>query len=159
MILWVASYLSFPTLNPLPLSSGNACGTIASVHAVANAAAAGHFALTSGSVLETFVAKTTGTDAAAKGWELAKTKELHELSEETAASGETEGAGTNDANDSHFICFTHVGGVLYELDGRVCDEEGMAFPVSHGATTAETFVADAAKVPNADTYHNVLSIL
>jgi ubiquitin carboxyl-terminal hydrolase L3 len=85
-------------------------------------------------------------DASAKGWELAKTKALHELSEETAASGETEGAGTDDANDSHFICFVHMGGQLYELDGRVCDDEGVAFPVMHGATSPETFVQDAAKV-------------
>jgi len=125
---------------------GNACGTIASIHAVVNAAAQGHFALTSGSVLETFVSKTAAGDASDKGWELAKTKELHEISEETAASGQTEGAGTNDAQDSHFICFVHMGGVLYELDGRVCDDSGVAFPVSHGPTTPDTFIQDAAKV-------------
>jgi len=73
------------------------------------------------------------------------------LSNRTAASGETEGAGTDEirnsrAENSHFICFVPVNGQLYELDGRTRDDEGVAFPVSHGPTSADTFLSDAAKV-------------
>ena len=62
-----------------------------------------------------------------RGRELARTTALQELSDATAAAGETEGAGTQDAQDSHFICFVHAGGTLYELDGRIWDEAGVAF--------------------------------
>jgi ubiquitin carboxyl-terminal hydrolase L3 len=81
---------------------------------------------------------------------LASTKELQEMSDATAAAGETEGAGTDDANDSHFICFLHFKGKLYELDGRTWDESGAAFPVVHGDTTPENWLADAAKVIRED---------
>lgn len=40
----------------------------------------------------------------------------------------------------HFIALVNVGGQLLELDGR------KSVPVPHGATSAETFVADAAAV-------------
>ena len=42
--------------------------------------------------------------------------------------------------DTHFICFTEVGGCLYELDGR------KAFPINHGSSSPETMLADACKV-------------
>eukprot|EP00614_Pseudopedinella_elastica_P005841 CAMPEP_0172593102 /NCGR_PEP_ID=MMETSP1068-20121228/12289_1 /TAXON_ID=35684 /ORGANISM="Pseudopedinella elastica, Strain CCMP716" /LENGTH=256 /DNA_ID=CAMNT_0013390487 /DNA_START=44 /DNA_END=814 /DNA_ORIENTATION=- len=130
---------------------GNACGTIAAVHAVANGALQGHFALDEGSVLSKFLAQTDAQDAQTRGWELTKMAELQELSDATAAAGETEGAGTDDAMNSHFICFTNVGGILYELDGRMRGEaDGVAFPVAHGPTTAESFLADAAKVIRED---------
>jgi ubiquitin carboxyl-terminal hydrolase L3 len=125
---------------------GNACGTIAAVHALSNGAAAGHFTLEKGSPLDEFIGATAGQSVAARGWELAKAKNLQELSDETAAAGETEGAGTDDAMDAHFICFTHFEGTLYELDGRIVADDGAAYPVAHGPTTAETFLADAGKV-------------
>uniref|UniRef100_A0A7S2R989 UCH catalytic domain-containing protein n=1 Tax=Rhizochromulina marina TaxID=1034831 RepID=A0A7S2R989_9STRA len=65
-------------------------------------------------------------------------------------TGETEGAGTDDAQDQHFICFINFEGNLMELDGRTFDAEGVAFPFNHGATTPETFLSDAAKVIRED---------
>ena len=96
------------------------------------------------------MSKTEAMDCGGRGRELAKTTELQELSDATAAAGETEGAGTNDAMNSHFICFTMVGGVLYELDGRMRTSDDVAFPLAHGPTTPETFVSDAAKVIRED---------
>mmetsp|Transcript_55563 Transcript_55563/g.154796 ORF Transcript_55563/g.154796 Transcript_55563/m.154796 type:complete len:239 (+) Transcript_55563:72-788(+) len=129
---------------------GNACGTIALIHAVANSSLEGAFALESGGALAPFLATAAPLGVSDRGWRLTEATELQELSDATAAAGETAGAGTDDAQDQHFICFTHVGGMLYELDGRSTDESGVAFPFCHGPTTAETFVADAAKVIKED---------
>lgn len=40
-------------------------------------------------------------------------------------------------NDNHFVAFVEHEGALFELDGT------KSFPVNHGATTRETFLADA----------------
>ena len=81
-----------------------------------------------------------------RGLALQHATEMQELSDATAASGETEGAGTDDAQGQHFISFVPVAGQLYELDGRTLDEQGVAFPVCHGPTSTATFLKDAAKV-------------
>ena len=128
---------------------GNACGTIAAVHALSNCAAAGAFALDDGP-LASFIASVQGKSVADRGWALANATELQELSDETAAAGQTEGAGTDDAMNSHFISFVQIDGQLYELDGRTWDDKGTAFPVCHGPTTDDTFVSDAAKVIRED---------
>jgi len=129
---------------------GNACGTIASIHAIASGVAAGHYALESGSPLGAFMGSTSGLGIADRGWELTKATALQELSDATAAAGQTEGAGTDDAQNQHFICFTCLGGTLYELDGRCFGSDGVAMPVNHGPSTPESFLGDAAKVIKED---------
>ena len=94
---------------------------------------AGHFELGDGP-LTAFMAKTAAMSTTERGFELNKAKDLQEMSDETAASGETEGAGTNDAMNSHFISFVAFEGQLYELDGRCMDESGTAFPIAHGTS-------------------------
>jgi len=129
-------------------SIGNACGSIACLHAVANAAVAGNFTLNEGP-LSSFMQGTLTLDANGRGWALLEATGLQELSDSTAAAGETEGAGTDDANDSHFISFVNFGGRLYELDGRCFDKatkDAVAFPVPHGETTPQTFLSDVARV-------------
>jgi ubiquitin carboxyl-terminal hydrolase L3 len=131
---------------------GNACGTVACIHAIANAAGAHNFELEEGP-LRNFLDTAKPLDVAQRGWELLKAQELQTLSDATAASGETAGAGTDDAQGQHFIAFVAMRGMLYELDGRNFQREGanaVAFPICHGATTPETFVSDAAKVIRED---------
>merc|ERR1740121_992102 len=108
------------------------------------------FSLKDGSPLSEFLAKATPLSVAERGSILANAKELQEMSDATASAGETEGAGTNDANDSHFITFVYFKGKLYELDGRTFDENGLAYPVVHCDTTPENWVMDAAKVIRED---------
>lgn len=131
---------------------GNACGTIACIHAVANASTAGNFALLDGP-LKSFMESTKGLSVAERADALVVAKELQELSDATAAAGETAGAGTDDAQGQHFICFVRAGDMLYECDGRNFnkDAEGaVAAPFCHGATTPESFLRDAAKVIRED---------
>ena len=74
-------------------------------------------------------------------------------SDATAAAGTTEGAGTDDAQGQHFIAFVNCGGMLYELDGRNFDKQAegaVAKPFCHGATSDDSFLADAAKVIRED---------
>lgn len=129
---------------------GNACGTIATIHTVLNLARLHVFELNPDSPLIDFLARTEGMSCGERGWELSRETALQEMSDQTAASGETEGAGTDDAQDQHFIAFVNINGTLYELDGRTFDEEGVAFPVSHGETSEETFISDAARVIRED---------
>lgn len=126
---------------------GNACGTIACIHACANASLSNLFTLDETGPLATFMREAQPLGIAERGWALLKAKALQELSDETAASGETEGAGTDDAQGQHFIAFVNVKGMLYELDGRnLTGDSTTAIPICHGATSAETFVADAAAI-------------
>ena len=122
---------------------------------MANAALSGGFELVEGGPLASFVKETSALGIAERGWALLKAKALQELSDATAASGETEGAGTDDAQGQHFIAFVNVNGMLYELDGRNFDKTAApgtatAIPFCHGATSAETFVQDAAKIVRED---------
>jgi hypothetical protein len=84
---------------------------------VANGAASGAFALSDGP-LKAFMDKTAALSVADRGRALAGYAELQEMSDATAASGETDGAGTDDAQGQHFIAFVRVGEVLYEV--RAC---------------------------------------
>lgn len=131
-----------------PDGIGNACGTIACIHAMAN----GVKELSDGP-LKKFMDATTGLDAAQRGHELAKAKDLQELSDQTAAAGTTEGAGTDDAQGQHFISFVKFGDLLYECDGRNFDkaaENPVAQPFCWGATSDKTFLSDAAKIIRED---------
>lgn len=131
-----------------PDGIGNACGTIACIHAVAN----GVKELNQGP-LTSFMQGTAAMDHAQRGLALLQAKDMQELSDQTATAGTTEGAGTDDAQDQHFICFVRCGDLLYECDGRNFDKtEGgaVAMPFCHGATSEETFLSDAAKIIRKD---------
>ncbi|KAJ1462343.1 peptidase C12, ubiquitin carboxyl-terminal hydrolase [Pelagophyceae sp. CCMP2097] len=113
---------------------GNACGTIAMLHALGNAQGSG-FVLKEGLPLARFSAATAASTPSARGDALAASTELRALSDETAQAGQTAGAGTDDCGDQHFITFVHAAdGVTYELDGRTLDAHGEAMVVSHGKT-------------------------
>lgn len=118
---------------------GNACGTIAVIHCVANAG------LELSGPLQRFV-ESAPAGIAEKGRALVAATDIRELSNKAAAAGETIGAGTDDNGCAHYVAFVRVQGRLVELDGRTIDDDGVAFPVCHGTTTQETFLSDVARV-------------
>ncbi|KAJ8614203.1 hypothetical protein CTAYLR_001101 [Chrysophaeum taylorii] len=123
---------------------GNACGTIAIIHSVANAAASGRLALDAGPLAD--LIRDAPRDVAARGRALVAADKIRDLSNSTAAAGETRGAGTDDNQGQHYVALVEVDGSLWELDGRNLGEDGVAFPVCHGPTSSATFLADAAAV-------------
>eukprot|EP00483_Globobulimina_turgida_P008575 UN08593 len=98
---------------------GNACGTIAMIHALSNNALSKNFNLKE-SALTKFMDKTTKMDWSERGWELLKAKDIQEGSEQAANDEEDNQTKTSkdDKTNAHFITFIRKDGELYELDGR-----------------------------------------
>ncbi|KAL6072363.1 Ubiquitin carboxyl-terminal hydrolase isozyme L3 [Balamuthia mandrillaris] len=113
---------------------GNACGTIAVIHAIYNNLQ--HIQLEEG-FIKGFYEKTKDMEPLPRGEALGEDTALEEVHAEVAESGQTEAPTAQTSVDYHFICFTAVDGHLYELDG------GKAFPINHGPTTSESFLSDA----------------
>ncbi|EPS69344.1 hypothetical protein M569_05422, partial [Genlisea aurea] len=114
---------------------GNACGTIGILHAVGNITS--QIKLGEGSYLENFFKVTAKMDCCERAAFLEADREMEMAHSVAASGGETE---ASDVVDTHFICFSCVNGQLYELDGR------KAGPISHGASSPDTLLKDAAKV-------------
>lgn len=112
---------------------GNACGTIALTHSLANNLES----LEVGEgFLRDFVKNTGDKDPMFRGAQFGKEEGLKAASARAATdeATSTDAPEADAAIDLHFICFTVVDGDLYELDG------GKAFPVNHGATTQGDFL-------------------
>lgn len=118
---------------------GNACGTIACIHALANCS----FELDD-SPLNDFVKKSKESKRTPEeiGNDLLSAPGIRQSSEASAESKEAQTAtpAATDKLDAHFIAFVFKSGDLYEMDGR------KAFPINHGSTTHESFLQDVAKV-------------
>eukprot|EP00401_Gymnodinium_catenatum_P019715 CAMPEP_0117510518 /NCGR_PEP_ID=MMETSP0784-20121206/28031_1 /TAXON_ID=39447 /ORGANISM="" /LENGTH=257 /DNA_ID=CAMNT_0005306157 /DNA_START=63 /DNA_END=832 /DNA_ORIENTATION=- len=119
---------------------GNACGTIACLHAVANSRQ--WVALDAGAPLESFIQAQASATPEERGEALLKQPVLRAASDDAAA---TPAAQTilpdrdGPPLDHHFAAFVRSpGGRLFELDGT------KRWPVDHGPTTADGFVFDAA---------------
>ena len=93
-----------------------------------------------GSWLAGFAARTGSLDGFERASCLENDTELDSAHAEAGARGQSAVPDADDEVNLHFICFVHVDGGLYELDGR---RQG---PLRRGDTSAETFLADAAHV-------------
>eukprot|EP00465_Bigelowiella_longifila_P003079 CAMPEP_0185263844 /NCGR_PEP_ID=MMETSP1359-20130426/16908_1 /TAXON_ID=552665 /ORGANISM="Bigelowiella longifila, Strain CCMP242" /LENGTH=246 /DNA_ID=CAMNT_0027851695 /DNA_START=36 /DNA_END=776 /DNA_ORIENTATION=- len=117
---------------------GNACGTIATIHAMTNCLDQ----FEPEGVVKKFMEEWKEKSPSDIGYGLLKAKDIQEVSEDAAESKDAQTA-TPDRMDNvaaHFIAFVHVEGVLYEMDGR------KAFPINHGKTSSKAFLEDAAAV-------------
>lgn len=115
---------------------GNACGTVALIHAIANNIE--KIGLKEGP-LKDFVEKTSSMDPEKRGQALEEDEGISKAHEESAQEGQTEAPDRDAKLDMHFVAFVEVDGTLYELDGR------KKFPINHGATTPETLLKDSAE--------------
>jgi len=118
-------------------SVGNACGTVALMHAVANCT--DRVPLEDGA-MKTFLASTLSMSPEERGQHLEVTEDIGATHALCAQEGQTEAPDKDEKLDTHFIAFVPVAGHIYELDGR------KQRPINHGATSPDTFLADCAKV-------------
>lgn len=117
---------------------GNACGTVALLHAVGNNLS--RVALMQGSYFERFFEATAKLTPDERAEALEKDDEIESVHSIAASAGDTAPPDLNTSVDLHFICFVCVDGGLYELDGRRSE------PIHHGSSSSETFLQDAVKV-------------
>jgi ubiquitin carboxyl-terminal hydrolase L3 len=117
---------------------GNACGTIATVHSIANNLS--HMTLLDGALKE-FLNVSAGLSPDAIGRKLLEQTGMFEASDDSASTaGQTQTPDREDNTNYHFITFVNVDGHIYDVDGR------KAFPINCGPTTADNFLSDTAKV-------------
>lgn len=95
---------------------GNACGTVAMVHCIANNR--DQLGIDENSFFSKFLEKTKQVNPEERGKLFGAEKPLAELSDNAAKDESTQTeAPAADANvDSHFVCFTEVDGHLYERE-------------------------------------------
>ncbi|XP_071518472.1 ubiquitin carboxyl-terminal hydrolase isozyme L3 isoform X2 [Panulirus ornatus] len=116
---------------------GNACGTVALIHAIANNQDKIDL---DGGALKDFLDKTASMNPEDRGHALESDEGISKAHEESAQEGQTEAPDRETELNEHFVTFVEVDGTLYELDGR------RKFPINHGSTSADTLLQDAAKV-------------
>ncbi|KAK4355905.1 hypothetical protein RND71_024876 [Anisodus tanguticus] len=128
---------------------GNACGTIGLLHAIGNITS--QIKLSEGSFLDKFFKSTSSMDPMQRALFLENDREMEVAHSEAATAGETE------VRIEKSTCFLYISqihsphpksmpnpetsiGQLYELDGRRSE------PISHGASSPNSLLKDAARV-------------
>jgi ubiquitin carboxyl-terminal hydrolase L3 len=120
---------------------GNACGTIATLHSIANAGPIRE-SLAKGSPISKFFDECKGKNEHERGNILGEADYLSEASDNSATNSEnaqTSAPSRGDTVTAHFIAFVPCDGYVYELDG------GKAFPICHGPI-GDDFVQTASQV-------------
>ncbi|XP_064607747.1 ubiquitin carboxyl-terminal hydrolase-like isoform X1 [Liolophura sinensis] len=117
---------------------GNACGTIAMVHTLANNADQIQFE--DGKPFQKFLEATLELSPAERATYLEGDKGMGSAHEDIAQEGQTQAPSRDEKVSTHFVALIDKDGELYELDGR---KDG---PVLHGKTTPDTLLQDAVAV-------------
>lgn len=119
---------------------GNACGTIALVHSIANNRKR-PMLLKDESVLKSFFDATNDMTPEKRGKKLESNEEISKAHQTSAQCGQSREIAADEHVDLHFVAIVNVGGKIYELDGR------KPLPVEHGnCPNEDEFVTKAADV-------------
>nr|AEV41094.1 putative ubiquitin carboxyl-terminal hydrolase family1 [Oryza officinalis] len=124
-------------------SLGNACGTIALLHAVGNAYS--EISLLENSCLDMFFRSTSGMTSYERALFLEKDDDMARAHLLAASAGDTK---LSDDVEEHYICFVECDGTLYELDGM---KPG---PINHGLSSPKSLLQDAVDIIKAS-MHNI----
>ena len=117
---------------------GNACGTVAIIHCIANTMD-DQLVLKEGP-LRKFIHSCKELTPLQRGEKLETSKEISEAHQAAGEEGQSSVPSPEDRVDLHFVAFVHRAGELIELDGR------KSGPISHGPCTTATFLSDCAKI-------------
>jgi len=126
-----------PNLKYMRQYVGNACGTIATIHSLANNMEA--MGIDAASPLGKFIAEAGSKPPEEFGAALVDATELHSASEASAQGGQTAAPEATAEIHNHFIAFVEKDGDIYELDGS------KVFPINHGPLQG-SLLETAAKV-------------
>lgn len=127
-----------PSMYFMRQTIGNACGTIALVHALGNNEDKIEF--DENKHFRAFLNKSKDLTPEEKAAFLEKDEGMGAAHEEIAQEGDTEAPPRDVALNPHFVAFINFDGNLYEMDGR------KDAPVCHGKTSSETLLEDTVKV-------------
>lgn len=116
-------------------SLGNACGTIALLHAVGNAYS--EISILENSGLDLFFKSTASMDPYERARVFEKDDDMARAHSLAASAGDTE---ISDIVEEHYVCFTALSGTLYELDGM------KGGPIKQGSSSPESLLQDAVHV-------------
>ncbi|XP_052276774.1 ubiquitin carboxyl-terminal hydrolase-like isoform X2 [Dreissena polymorpha] len=117
---------------------GNACGTVAVIHALANNRDNINFS--DNKHFNKFLEETVGKAPDEIANILENDEAMGAAHDDSAQEGQTEAPSRDDKINTHFIAFVCRKDGLYELDGR---KNG---PVFHGKTSADSLLEDSIEV-------------
>lgn len=121
---------------------GNACGTIALLHIVANNRDRLH--VSPKSFLGHFLEKTSDMNPVQRGAHLENPPigqpNIDSIHKIAALEGDSAVPSLEEEINLHFVALVQRGGQLWELDGR------RSGPVSHGKSSKDTFLSDCAQM-------------
>lgn len=116
---------------------GNACGSIAVLHALCNNL--DRLDYEKGGALDNFFLSTISKTPDERGLALGLDEGIAGVHDDVSKKGQTK-ADDHIKDNFHFICFINKNEILFELDGTKSNA------INHGATTEATFLSDVAKV-------------
>ena len=117
---------------------GNACGTIGLLHAIGNSTVKSD--IKSDSFLTRFFSKTRDKSPEEIASILEDDAEVEATHGSAAQQGQSSLQDIDEPINTHFVCFSHVDGGLYELDGRKDSA------IYHGPSCQDTLLRDACTV-------------
>eukprot|EP01090_Pellita_catalonica_P002671 TRINITY_DN12243_c0_g1_i2.p1 TRINITY_DN12243_c0_g1~~TRINITY_DN12243_c0_g1_i2.p1 ORF type:complete len:242 (-),score=47.02 TRINITY_DN12243_c0_g1_i2:531-1256(-) len=119
---------------------GNACGTVAIVHSILNGLSDDGLSLDKDSFLLKYLERVKDKSWEERGILLGEDQALEQISSQAARTGQTAAPDAEDKTSFHFICFSSVGGELYELDGVRLQ------PINHGACPKSELLSKAMSI-------------